>query len=245
MRPFVAGNWKMNHTPTSGRQFVKEISPKAKGLDADIVIFPPFVTIPSVVDEARGSNIKVGAQNLFWEKKGAFTGEVSAEMLLDVGVEYVIIGHSERRNIFGETDELINLKLKSAISYGLKPVLCIGEHLAEREAGRTMDKIKFQLDSDLSNVDINKVIIAYEPIWAIGTGKTASPDQAEEVHSFISEFLGSKIKILYGGSVKPENAYQLMVQPHINGVLVGGASLKPHSFYDIILAGLKAFKEKK
>ncbi len=245
MRPLVAGNWKMNHTPTSGETFIKELDGRMDKVDADVVVFPPFVTIPRVVEAARKTRIKVGAQNMFWKDKGAFTGEVSAEMLLDAGVEYVIIGHSERRNIFGESDELINLKLKSALKAGLKPVLCIGEKLEERESGMTMDRIKFQLNADLSGVDVENIVIAYEPIWAIGTGRTATPEQAEEVHGFISEFLGGGVKILYGGSVKPTNAYQLMVQPHIDGVLVGGASLKPDTFYDIILAGLKAFEEKR
>lgn len=245
MRPFIAGNWKMHLTPRAGEAFIKELSTRMDAADADIVVFPPFVTIPRVAEVARHTYIKVGAQNMYWRGKGAFTGEVSAEMLLELGVEYVIVGHSERRNIFGEDDELINLKLKAALKYGLRPVLCIGEKLEEREEERTIDKIKFQLDAALSGVEIERVIVAYEPIWAIGTGKTATPEQAEEVHSFIKEFLGKGIKILYGGSVKPENAYQLMVQPHIDGVLVGGASLKPVTFYDIILAGLKAFEEKR
>lgn len=245
MRPFIAGNWKMHHTPMTGEALVRDLSSRMDAVNADIVVFPPFVTIPRVMEVARRASIKVGAQNIYWKEKGAFTGEVSAEMLLSAGVEYVIIGHSERRIIFGEDDELINLKLKSALKAGLKPILCIGEKLEERETERTIDKIKFQLDADLSGVEIEKVIIAYEPIWAIGTGRTATPEQAEEVHSFIKEFIGNEIKILYGGSVKPENAYQLMVQPHIDGVLVGGASLKPGTFYDIILAGLKAFEEKR
>ncbi len=244
MRPFIAGNWKMNHTPSSGKKFAEELVPRIKSLGADIVIFPPFVAIPSLYEVTKGTSLKIGAQDFYWEEKGAFTGEISAEMLKEAGAEYAIIGHSERRNIFGESDELVNLKLKTAVDSGLKPVLCIGEKLAERESGRTKDKIKFQLDAGLSGVSTEKVIIAYEPIWAIGTGKTATPQQAEEIHCFISEYLDERVKILYGGSVKPANAYQLMTQSHIDGVLVGGASLKIDSFYDIIRNGIKAFEEK-
>ncbi len=241
MRPFIAGNWKMNNGPIRGKAFFEEIKKPPEG--AEVVIFPPFVTIPYVRELAKEKGISLGGQNAYWRSQGAFTGEISMEMLVEAGVDYVIVGHSERRGIFGETDEEVNLKLKSALKLGLKPVLCIGENLVEREEGRTMEKIRFQLDADLSGVDPLQVTIAYEPIWAIGTGKTATPQQAEEVHSFIKEFLGN-VRVLYGGSVKPENAHALMSQAHVDGVLVGGASLKPHSFYDIILAGIKAFEEK-
>ncbi len=232
----------MNHGPIRGRAFFEEIKdfPREK---AQVVIFPPFPTLPQVKELAERKGIALGGQNLYWREKGAFTGEVSGEMLVEAGADFVLVGHSERRNIFGENDELINLKLKAALKWGLKPVLCLGEHLSEREEGRTMDKIKFQLDADLSGIDPHQVIIAYEPIWAIGTGKNATPEQAEEVHAFIKEYVGN-VKVLYGGSVKPENAFSLMSQPHIDGVLVGGASLKPESFYDIIMAGIKAFEEK-
>ncbi len=242
MRPFVAGNWKMNNGPIRGKAFFEEIK-KFPLERAEVVIFPPFITIPYVKKLAEEKGISLGAQNAYWRKEGAFTGEISLEMLIEAGVDYVLVGHSERRNIFGESDEEINLKLKAVLRAGLRPVLCVGENLAEREEGRTREKVRFQLDADLSGIVPTDVIIAYEPIWAIGTGKTATPEQAEEVHAFIKEYLGN-VRVIYGGSVKPENAHSLMAQPHVDGVLVGGASLKPASFYDIILAGIKAFEEK-
>ncbi len=242
MKPLIAGNWKMNHGPQEGKTFFEEIK-EIPGKKADVVIFPPFVTIAYVKDLARERGIFLGAQNLYWRPHGAFTGEISAKMLVEARVDFVLVGHSERRNILGEDDELINLKLKTALDYGLKPILCVGENLQEREEGRAMEKIKFQLDADLSGIHPSRVIIAYEPIWAIGTGKNATPEQAEEVHAFIKQYLG-EVKVLYGGSVKPGNAFSLLSQPHIDGVLVGGASLKPDSFYDIIQSGIKAFEVK-
>ncbi len=240
--PFVAANWKMHHTPSSARSFMQELGQKLSGSEADVVVFPPFPVIPAAA-ESRPEKVRLGAQNLHWEEKGAFTGEVSADMLLELGVEFVIIGHSERRQLFGETDEMINLKLKRALSAGLTPVLCIGETLKERQQGRTFDKLRFQLDADLSGVDVSRVIIAYEPIWAIGTGVNATPEQAQEAHSFIKEHLG-QVRVIYGGSVKPSNCRELALMEDVDGFLVGGASLQTRSFYDIIQISEKAFKEK-
>ena len=240
--PFVAANWKMNHTPSSARRFMQELGQRISQTQAEVVIFPPFPLIQAAA-ESRPERVKIGAQNLHWEEKGAFTGEVSADMLLELGVEFVIIGHSERRQFFAETDEMINLKLKRALAAGLTPILCIGETLKERQQGRTFDKLRFQLDADLSGVDVSRVIIAYEPIWAIGTGVNATPEQVQEAHSFIKEQLG-QVKVIYGGSVKPSNCRDLALMEDVDGFLVGGASLQASTFYDIIQLSEKAFKEK-
>jgi len=204
----------------------------------------------------EGSSIQLGAQNLFWEEKGAFTGEISPPMLKDAGCQYATIGHSERRQYFGETNETVNKKVKAALAHELTPIMCIGESLEEREKGKTMDKVETQINSGLEGLgkdEIRRIVIAYEPIWAIGTGLTATPSQAEEVHSFIREKLAEKYGneiasyaiILYGGSVKPDNTYSLLKENNINGALVGGASLEADSFIQIAKEAIKAYKEKK
>ena len=213
--------------------------------NVEIVVCPPFISLHAVKEMLAGSRIGLGAQNVYWEKSGAFTGEVSAPMLKSVGCTYVIIGHSERRTYFGETDETVNKRIFAALSEGLKPIVCIGETLEEREAGKTFEVIKRQVEGGLANLSVEQmatVVIAYEPVWAIGTGKTATPAQAQEVHAFIRKLLNDifgqttaeATRIQYGGSVKPDNAAELMAQPDIDGALVGGASLKADSFEKII-----------
>jgi triosephosphate isomerase len=245
-RPILAGNWKMNMTATQARELAAKLIPLVSGAqDRDIVLGPPFTSIAAVADAIRGTNIGLAAQNLHWEDKGAFTGEISADMLLDSGCKYVIIGHSERRQFFGETDETVNKKVKQALKKGLLPILCVGETLAEREAGKLNDIISRQVTvglKDISAGDMKKVVIAYEPVWAIGTGKTATPEQANEVHALIrqkvrtlsSAGIAEGLRIQYGGSVTPENVSQLMAKPDIDGALVGGASLKPESFAALV-----------
>lgn len=213
--------------------------------NVEIVVCPPFISLHAVKEMLAGSRIGLGAQNVYWEKSGAFTGEVSAPMLKSVGCTYVIIGHSERRTYFGETDETVNKRIFAALAEGLKPIVCIGETLEEREAGKTFEVIKRQVEGGLANLSVEQmatVVIAYEPVWAIGTGKTATPAQAQEVHAFIRKLLNDifgqttaeATRIQYGGSVKPDNAAELMAQPDIDGALVGGASLKADSFEKII-----------
>ncbi len=213
--------------------------------EVDMVVCPPFTALADVRDTLDESNIRIGAQNLYWEDSGAFTGEVSAPMLKDLRATYVIIGHSERRQFFGETDETVNKKIRAALKHDLLPIVCIGESLAEREQNRTMDVIRTQCEGSLKGLtkdEMRKIIIAYEPVWAIGTGKTATPQQAQEVHKFIRDLLAKMfgaecaagIRIQYGGSVKPENTKDLMSQPDIDGALVGGASLKSDSFSLIV-----------
>lgn len=213
--------------------------------NVEIVVCPPFISLQTVKDVLAGSNIGLGAQNVFWEKNGAFTGEVSAPMLKSVGCAYVIIGHSERRTYFSETDSTVNKRIFASLTEGLKPIVCVGETLEEREAGKTFDVIKRQITGGLANLSTEQmvpVVIAYEPVWAIGTGKTATPAQAQEVHAFIRQLLkelfgqatADATRLQYGGSVKPENAAELMSQPDIDGALVGGASLKAETFEKII-----------
>ncbi len=254
MRKIVlAGNWKMNGLIEDGIALAKCVEKHTEGLPIDIFIFPPFTSIFPVAN-ALGSNskVKVGAQNMYFEEKGAFTGEVSPNMVKDAGAEYVILGHSERRNIFGETDSLINKKVKSAISHELKVILCVGEKLEEREKGETEKVIEAEITADLKGInknDMENIIIAYEPIWAIGTGVSAKPEQAEEVHKFIRSLLdrifgsgtGENTTVLYGGSVKPKNIESLAKMPDIDGGLVGGASLKCEDFLEIgrVLAKVK------
>ena len=241
----IAGNWKMFKTVAESREFIIALAREfdvVRGLD--VVVFPPFTALASL--HGLDPKIKIGAQNMFFEEKGAFTGEISPLMLQELA-DCVLIGHSERREIFAESDELVNKKLMAALKFKLAPILCIGESLPEREAGKTLSKIKRQLEKALQGVtgaDLEKVTVAYEPIWAIGSGLNATPDQAQEVHHFISETLqemapARKIKILYGGSVKPENSLDLLSQEDIHGVLVGGASLKVESFSAIIQSALK------
>jgi triosephosphate isomerase len=245
-RPIIAGNWKMNKTTVEARDLAARLVPLVSGvLDRDIVLAPPFTSLLAVADTIKGTNLALSAQNLFWEDKGAFTGEISAEMLLDLGCKYVIIGHSERRQFFGETDETVNRKVRQALNKGLHPIVCVGELLSEQEAGKANDVIDRQVTGALKGVtaaEMQKLVIAYEPVWAIGTGKTATPDQANEIHAFIRNKVKSMynadvagdLRIQYGGSVTPDNVSQLMAKPDIDGALVGGASLKPESFAALV-----------
>ena len=216
-KPIIAGNWKMNKTSTEARDLASKLIPLVSGVkDRDIVLAPPFTSIPAVAETIKGTNMALSAQDLFWEEKGAFTGEISAEMLLDLGCKYVIIGHSERRQFFGETEETVNKKVRQALNKGLLPIVCVGELLSEREAGKANEVIERQVVGALKGVsaaEMQKIVIAYEPVWAIGTGKTATPDQANEIHAFIRQKIKSmyngdvagSLRIQYGGSVTPEN----------------------------------------
>jgi triosephosphate isomerase len=246
-KPVIAGNWKMYKLLGEAVETALALKPLvANANHCEVVIAPVFTALKTVADRLEGSNIKVAAQNCSTETKfGAHTGEVSAEMLKDVGCSYVIIGHSERRQFYGETDTSVNLKTKAALAAGLTAVVCVGEMLAEREAGRAETVVKSQLVNGLAGLtvaDVERIIIAYEPVWAIGTGKTATPDQAQEMHGFIRRIVqeingkdvADKTRILYGGSVKPENIGDLMVQPDVDGALVGGASLEADSFVKIV-----------
>ena len=245
-RPIIAGNWKMNKTSAEARDLAGKLIPLVAGVkDRDIVLAPAFTSLHAVAEAIKGTNMALASQNLFWEDKGAFTGEISAEMLLDLGCKYVITGHSERRQYFGETDETVNKKVRQALNKGLLPIVCVGELLNEREAGRANEVIERQVVGALKGVtaaEMQKIVIAYEPVWAIGTGKTATPDQANEIHAFIRQKAGSlytagvaeALRIQYGGSVTPDNVSQLMAMPDIDGALVGGASLKPESFAALV-----------
>jgi triosephosphate isomerase len=247
-KPFVAGNWKMNTNSSSCIELAQGIASSATetaSAKATVAVFPPFVYLQSVIKALGTSSIGVGAQDVYFEPDGAFTGEISTSMLKDIGCTYCLCGHSERRHVIGETDDLINKKLTAAIAGGLLPILCVGELLAEREASKTNDVVTRQLENGLAGLSSEKVsaiTIAYEPVWAIGTGLTATPQQAQEVHDFIrklladmySDELADGIRIQYGGSVKPDNSAELMVQPDIDGLLVGGASLKADAFLAII-----------
>jgi triosephosphate isomerase len=240
--PIIAGNWKMFKTEMEAVDFAKKLKPLVKDIsDRIIVICPPSPLISKVCDVVCDSNIAVGGQNLYWEDQGAFTGEVSAKMLKSVGCKYVIIGHSERRQYFGETDETVNKKLLKALEGKLNPIVCVGERLEQREKGETFKVVETQVKGAIKSIkteDWDSITIAYEPVWAIGTGKTATPEQAQEVHAYIRKLLpkevAGKTRILYGGSVKPENIKALMAQPDIDGGLVGGASLKVDSFEKLI-----------
>ena len=242
----IAANWKMYKTPDQSRDFFSDFLPLVAGHDRDeIVVCPPFVDLHVAVDAAKGSNVSIGAQDVHWEKEGAYTGEISTGMLLSTGTTHVIIGHSERRQYFGETDDVVNLKLKAALEAGLTPICCVGEVLEEREANLTEDVLRRQClraFHAISNKKAAKLIVAYEPVWAIGTGKTATPQMAADAHALIraeaakafGEEHANKLRILYGGSVKPENAKALMAEEEIDGALVGGASLDPKSFSAIV-----------
>ncbi len=242
----IAANWKMYKTPEQARQFMEEFVPLVAGHTRDkIVICPPFVDIAAVVESADGTNIEVGAQNIFWEKEGAFTAEISGEMLLGARCKWVIIGHSERRQYFAETDDTVNRRLKAALEAGLAPIVCVGEVQEEREAGVTGDVLRRQCSRAFSGFSARKaakLAIAYEPVWAIGTGLTATPEMANEAHQLIrqeaaivfGDDFARQLRILYGGSVKPENAHQLLSQEEIDGALVGGASLKADAFAKIV-----------
>ncbi len=237
MNPIIAGNWKMNKDPAESRSLMQRLLELAGDVkDRDVIICPPFTSLPAVAEIIRNSRFKLGAQNMHWERSGAYTGEISGLFLKSLGCEYVIIGHSERRHIMGETDEMINSKLKAALEIGLISIFCIGETEKEREQGRTEEVILLQLREGLKDIEseIHKIIFAYEPVWAIGTGKTATPQQASEVHKFIRAQCKKQITILYGGSVNAGNIDSLMAEKEIDGVLVGGASLKPEEFARII-----------
>lgn len=246
--PVIAGNWKLYKSAHEATQFLNELAPLVRETRrAEIVVCPPFVALPAAIAAARGTSIEVGAQDVFWLKEGAYTGEVSAPMLLSIGCQWVIIGHSERRQYFGETDETVFKKTTAALESGLKPIVCIGEKLEEREAGQTGAVLEAQFAGGLAGLTTEqfaRVAIAYEPVWAIGTGRTATPEMAAEAHAFLREKIrarfGAEIaeacRILYGGSVKPDNAAALLAQDDIDGALVGGASLDAKSFAAIVNA---------
>ncbi|WP_128896109.1 triose-phosphate isomerase [Longirhabdus pacifica] len=244
-KPIIAGNWKMNKTVDEALSFVEEVKGKAEVKGVEAVICAPFITLPSIVNAVQGTSLKVGAQNMHWEKNGAFTGEVSGEMLKQLGVDYVIIGHSERREYFAETDETVNKKVHAAFEYDLVPIVCVGEKLEEREAGNTKDVVKTQTEAALKGLSAEQaaqVVIAYEPIWAIGTGKSSTADDANEVIAYIREQIklqfdeqvAAQVRIQYGGSVKPANVVEYMGQSDIDGALVGGASLQGESFVQLV-----------
>ncbi|MCA9731651.1 MAG: triose-phosphate isomerase [Deferribacteres bacterium] len=244
----ISGNWKLNKTLAETKALLAVLKSELAGVKkTEIVVCPTYVSLATSAEMLIDSNIKLGAQNLFWEESGAFTGEVSGLQLKAIGCNYVIIGHSERRQYFGETDETVNKRLKSALQNELLPIVCVGETLEEREIGKTFDIISEQVQGALSGIskdEMQKITLAYEPVWAIGTGKTATPEQAQEVHAFIREKLtklfgnsvAENVTIQYGGSVKPSNAYELLSQNDIDGALVGGASLDVESFAAIVQA---------
>jgi triosephosphate isomerase len=230
-RRFVCGNWKMHKTVAEAVQLVRDLRQRLGEPRAQVAVAPPFTALAAVKQALQGSPLQLFAQNCHFEKQGAFTGEVSAAMLRDVGCDGVILGHSERRQLFGETDESVARKLKAALAEGLAPIVCVGETLQEREGGRTWDVVSGQVRNALSGLDaqaLGRVTIAYEPVWAIGTGRTATPEIAQEAHALIKSLLDRPV--LYGGSVKPENAAELLAEPDVDGALVGGASLDPESF---------------
>jgi triosephosphate isomerase len=253
-KKIVAANWKMNMTQSESARFIESfLLDLGDIIDIDVVIVPPFTAIAKVMEAlGKSQSIKVGAQNMHWERSGAFTGEISAALLRDLFVHYVVLGHSERRALFGETDEIVNRKVRAAHEATLRPIVCIGETLAQRDKGNVEKILSIQLRGslkDLTEKELQETVIAYEPVWAIGTGRNATPDQAQEAHIFIRHALrkmandttAERVRIQYGGSVKPENARELMSQPDIDGALVGGASLDPHSFAQIV----KAAREQK
>jgi triosephosphate isomerase len=245
-RTFIAGNWKMNLDKAAAVDLAAAVAKAAQRVDGvDLAVCPPAVYLDAVAGAVAGSHVGLGAQNMYHEPKGAFTGELSAAMLLDVGCRYVILGHSERRHVLGESDESINKKVLAALEAGLTPIVCVGELLEEREAGQTGEVIRRQFDGSLAGLSggqLASLVIAYEPVWAIGTGKTATPDQAEEVHLDLRKIMAERyndeiaqaVRIQYGGSVKPGNAAELLGQPNIDGALVGGASLDVESFMGIV-----------
>jgi triosephosphate isomerase (TIM) len=255
-RTIIAGNWKMYKTIKEAIELTNGLKRELFKINSDaldIVLFPSFTALSDVAEVINETGIKLGGQDLYWVDEGAFTGEVSGKMLKDVGCSYVIIGHSERRQFFGETNESVNRKIKSALSNGLIPIVCVGEMLAEREAGKTFDILKNHVEGALSGLleeDVLKIVIAYEPVWAIGTGKTATPQQAQEVHKYIRQLLcklynqevASEVRIQYGGSVKPDNIVELMREPDVDGALVGGASLKVDTFSEIVTKASEVLK---
>ncbi|MBR0277627.1 MAG: triose-phosphate isomerase [Clostridia bacterium] len=244
-RKIVAGNWKMNKTPSQAGELIKELIPMVSDADADVVLCTPATDLSLAVEMTKGTNIAVGAENMHWEESGAYTGEISADMLLDLGVKYVIIGHSERREYFAETDETVNKKVKTAVAKGLVPIVCCGETLEQREKGIMPEHIRMQIKIallGLTGEQVKNIVIAYEPIWAIGTGKTATSDQADEVCGIIRDVVAElydsnvaeAVRIQYGGSMKPANAAELMSKPNIDGGLIGGAALKAPDFTAIV-----------
>lgn len=245
-RPIIAGNWKMNKLTGEARALIEDLVTRVRDIDSvEIVVCPPFTDLAVAAECLEGSNIALGAQNMYFESSGAFTGEVSAEMLLDVGCTYVILGHSERRHTFGEPDKLVNKKVKAAIAAGLKVMMCVGETLEERDAGRVEEIVTRHVSEGLKGLEAEELanlVIAYEPVWAIGTGRTATPEQAEEVQHLIRGLVSElfdgatadAMRVQYGGSVKPKNIESLMAQPDIDGALVGGASLEADSFAAIV-----------
>jgi len=253
-RPFIAGNWKMYKTVREAVNLVQTIRAGLhKFSHADVVVCPPFTVLAAVSKALEDSTIELGAQNMHYEPEGAFTGEVSPTMLKDMNCRYVILGHSERRHFFKETDDLISMKVKTAVKYSLVPILCVGETLEEREARKYHEVVKTQFDASLGSLtgeDAAKVVIAYEPVWAIGTGRTATPEQAEQMHSYIRRLLNekfgadiaSKVPIIYGGSVKPDNIASLVEKQNVDGALVGGASLKAETFTQIVINAAEACK---
>jgi triosephosphate isomerase len=243
--PIIAGNWKMHKTVDEALAFVEAVKGRIPSSGVESVVCAPFTALPALVEATKGTAIKVGAQNMHWEDSGAYTGEVSGPMLQSLGVEYVIIGHSERRAYFAETDETVNKKVHAALKHGLKPIICVGEHLEEREAGRTEEVCRIQVEAALKGLSAEQVagvVIAYEPIWAIGTGKSSTAEDAEKVIAFIrsriaaqfDEQTANQVRIQYGGSVKPDNVSAFMAQPNIDGALVGGASLEPDSYVQLL-----------
>ncbi|MFO7814475.1 MAG: triose-phosphate isomerase [Halanaerobiales bacterium] len=244
-KPFIAGNWKMNKTISEAKELVSSLKLKVAGIDnVEIGVCPPDIDLPAVVDIAKDSNIKVGGQNMHWEESGAFTGDTSPLMLKELGVQYIIVGHSERREYYQETDQEVNKKVKAAFEHGLKPIICVGETLEERKAGNTREKVEQQVKTSLKGLNqrqVSQTVIAYEPIWAIGTGESANAKQANEVISYIRDVIENKyldaaedVRIQYGGSVKPHNIEEFMLQSDIDGALVGGASLEAKSFAQIV-----------
>ncbi len=245
-KPLIAGNWKMNTTAQQGATLVIKLRELLRGVDTvEVVIAPPFTSIHHISHLAAGSPIQLAGQNLHWEKEGAYTGEISAGMLKDIGCRYIILGHSERRQLFGELDSTVNKKVRAALKVGLKPIVCVGETLEEKDAGSTLTRVAAQVKGSLEKISsgaLKDVTIAYEPIWAIGTGRTASPEEAEEVHQAIRDLIfdtfntekAKGVRIIYGGSVKGDNIDSLMAQPNIDGALVGGASLKAEDFERIV-----------
>ncbi|MCK9221661.1 MAG: triose-phosphate isomerase [Limnochordia bacterium] len=251
-QPIIAGNWKMNGTIEEAEQLSKKVAELTATYDnVEVVVIPVFTALSKVYDMIKDTNVKLGAQNLFWEEKGAYTGEISPTMLLDVGCEYVVVGHSERRQYFHETDQDVNTKVKAALKYGLKPIMCVGETLEQREQDLTEQVVIGQLQAglrDVSGEQLANIVIAYEPVWAIGTGKTATSEEANRVIGIIRDTVAKlydgkvadAIRIQYGGSVKANNAEEIMQQPEIDGCLVGGASLDATAFMTIVAAGAKS-----
>lgn len=243
--PIIAGNWKMFKTAGEAVSFVNEVKGKAEIAGVESVICAPFTALPALAEAVKGTSLKIGAQNMHWEESGAYTGEISGPMLQDLGVHYVIIGHSERRAYFAETDETVNKKVHAAFKYGITPIICVGEKLEEREAGQTKEVCRVQTEAALQGLTAEQAaqaVIAYEPIWAIGTGKSSTAEDANEVISYIRERVAAvfgqetadKIRIQYGGSVKPNNIREFMQQPDIDGALVGGASLEAASYIQLV-----------